>query len=346
MKWHLMSGVSRLCFAPDGGGGSGGSEGGDPAFAAELGADASPTPEAITAATDWLKTNTQDFDPKKYEGKERDLYEAARTGWTEARRNSDPWKGTDYEGIKVPDKFIIEKDGKKTVNAKELAKSYSELERAQFRRRDEIMKEVETQFNEQRRAAAPATPGDYTAAEKMKVKGQDGKEMEVEAIKIGDRIVQIIPDDPALNYMREVAHKMGVPQAEFHDIVKGYVTASLSSGPKWENEAKALGGPVIAEKREARVMAFLKGNVSEDSYNVFAGMPSTAKGIMALEELMTLSGHPAFVPESGDVPGDTYTRDELKKMQSDPRYTGEGRPGGPDKEFVAKVRAGYRRLNK
>jgi hypothetical protein len=238
--------------------------------------------------------------------------------------SEDPLKGTPFEGIKVPEKFV--KDGK--VQTADLIASYAELERGQFRRRDEIRSEIETQFKEERAKAAPATPGDYTAPEKFEYQGRE---------------ITVIQDDPVLTYLKGVAHKYGVPQAEFDEAVKGYVAASIQAAPAWKDQAKALGGEAIADKRAARVDGFLKANLSEAAFGYFQSQPATAAGIAAIEELMTLSGHPPFIPEKGDVPNSTYTKEELRKMQNDPRYTGEG--GRIDPNFVAQVRAGFRRLN-
>ena len=71
-------------------------------------------------------------------------------------------------------------------------------------------------------------------------------------------------------------------------------------------------------------------------------MPATASRIKAFEEMMVLAGHPPMSLDSGDMPGETYTREQLKTMQRDPRYTGEG--GQIDKVFVQTVRNGFKRL--
>lgn len=253
----------------------------------------------------------------------------------------DPYKGTQFEGKKVPDKFVGEKDGKKVVKVDAILESYIELERSQNRRREEVLAEARTEFETARKAAAPAAPGDYTVGAKTKFGEREGF-----AIKIGERDVEVFQADPALNYMKGIAHKYGMPQAEFSEMVQGYIQTVMASGPKWVDEAKALGGDAIADKRHQRVDGFLKSNLSDENYAYFVGLPATAKSIAAIEQLMTLSGHPPFVPDAGDIPGNSYTAVQLKEMQRDPRYTGENRPGGADKEFVKLVRAGYTKLAK
>jgi len=258
-----------------------------------------------------------------------------------AVNGDDPFKGTPYEGKKVPDKFVVDKDGKREVNQAAILDSYTELEKQQFRRREEVRAEALKEAETERLKGRPTAPGDYTVGKPTKI-----GDREAPAIRIGDRDIEILPDDPALNYMKGVAHKYGMPQAEFDQMVQGYIATVMSTGPKWDAEAKILGGEAIAAKREQRVDGFLKGNLSPENYAFFAGMPSTAKAIQAIEQLMTLSGHPPFVPERGDLPGETYDAAQLREMQRDPRYTGQGRPGGSDKAFVSQVRAGFARLAK
>ena len=329
--------------APDGegGGGGDGSDGG--AQFAPLGEGADASADQGKAALDYL-SKSDGFDAKAYEGKSHtDLYTAARDHETKARSAGDPFKGTPFEGQKIPDKFVVEKDGKKIVATDKLIKSYGELERSAMRRRDEIVADLAKGREEEMNKARPAAPGDYVAGEKIKVQGDDGKERDAFMLKIGERDVEIIQNDPALAFIKQVSHKYGVPQEEFNEIVKGYVMASFATGPKWSDEAKALGGDTIAEKREQRVVSFLKGNLSDENYKWFASQPSTASGIKAIEQLMELPGMPGVVPEKGDIPGEVHSREELAAMQRDPRYTGE-RQGGVDKQFVKQVRAGFQRL--
>jgi hypothetical protein len=334
---------SRKYHAPEGTGGGDGDGSGDGAQFGPLAEGADASTEQGTVALDYLG-KTEGFDAKAYEGKSpTDIYLAAHQHETKARSAADPFKGTPFEGQKIPDKFVVEKDGKKVVATDKLIKSYGELERSAMRRRDEIAAELSAAREEGMNKTRPAAPGDYVAGEKVKVTGEDGKEREAFTLKIGERTVEVLQADPALAFIKQVAHKHGVPQDEFQEIVKGYIMASFATGPKWSDEAKALGGDTIAEKREQRVVSFLKGNLSDENYKWFAQQPSTASGIKAIEQLMELTGMPGFIPEKGDVPGETYSREDLAAMQRDPRYTGE-RQGGVDKNFVKLVRSGFQKL--
>jgi hypothetical protein len=224
----------------------------------------------------------------------------------------------------VPDKFL-DKAGR--PDFAKLTKSYKEADSALMRKHSEVRAEVERSYMDERTRAAPATPADYKVEEKF---------------VLGDRQIQMITDDPMLNYVREVAHANQWTQKQFDENVRGYVARQIAALPKWSAEAEKLGPN--ADARHARVDGFLKGNVSEQTYATFATMPATAGLITAIEEIMELAGHPKITDDTTAIPRETLGRDELKKMQGDPRYTGE--KGRVDPSFVARVRAGYRALSK
>lgn len=338
MKWYHFGALPL--FAPNDGGGGGGGDG-EPVFVA-LNEGAEATADQGKQASDYLG-KTEGFDPKSVEGKSHtELWQMAHAHESKARLAADPFKGTEWQGLKVPAKFVVEKDGKKSVNTADLVKSYAEMERGHFRRRDELKAEVAAERQAELEKLRPATAGDYKPGKVVKFSDGKGGERDGFGVTIGERTIEILPEDPAMQFMKATAYKLGVPQEEFEKIVEGYVAASLSAGPKWSDESKKLGGETIALKREARVNSWMKGNLSADNYAWFAAMPSTQRSIEAIEQLMTLSGHPPFVPEEGDIPGETYTRAQLQKMQSDPRYTGEGGKG--DKAYQQLVRNGFKRL--
>jgi hypothetical protein len=196
-----------------------------------------------------------------------------------------------------------------------------------MRKGSEVRSEVERQFLEERAKAAPATPGDYVVPKDF---------------VLGDRKVTMIQDDPMLAYVREVAHQNQWTQKQFDENVRGYVARQIAGLPKWSAEAEKLGPN--ADARHSRVDGFLRGNLSEPTYKTFAQMPATASLITAIEEVMELAGHPKITDDTTAIPRETLGRDELRKMQADPRYTGE--KGRIDSSYVARVRAGYRALSK
>ena len=226
--------------------------------------------------------------------------------------------------FKVPDKFLT--NGKPDYG--KLTAAYGEAEKALMRKGTEVKAEVEREFHEGRAKAAPATPGDYVVMDKF---------------ILGDREVTVIKDDPMMTFVRTVAHANHWTQQEFDDNIKGYVAQQLAALPKWSDQAKILGP--LADQRHQRVDGFLRASLNAENYATFARLPATAATIKAVEELMELAGHPKLSDDTTAIPSETLSRDELRKMQGDPRYTGE-RGKAIDPSFVARVRAGYRALAK
>jgi hypothetical protein len=144
-----------------------------------------------------------------------------------------------------------------------------------------------------------------------------------------------------LDWLKETAHRYNIPNSEIDGIIQGYVGQMIAAAPAWSAEAEQLG--VNADARHARVDGWLKGNLSKENYNTFATMPATARMIKAVEELMTVAGSPPVSEDKAELPGEVFSRDELKAMMRDPRYSGVG--GKIDQAYVHKVRAGFQRLN-
>jgi hypothetical protein len=240
-------------------------------------------------------------------------------------KGKEPGSGRAGEpAVKVPDKFLV--DGK--PDYAKLTQAYNEAERALMRKGTEVKAEVEREFHESRAKAAPATPGDYQVMDKF---------------ILGDREVTVIKDDPMMDFVRTVAHANHWTQQEFDDNLKGYVAQQIAALPKWTDQAKILGP--LADQRHQRVDGFLRSSLSAENYATFAKLPATAATIKAIEELMELSGHPRLSDDTTAIPSETLSRDQLREMQRDPRYTGE-RGKDIDPSFVARVRAGYRALAK
>src|SRR5262245_22555982 len=233
-------------------------------------------------------------------------------------------KGEDLNPYKVPDKFLA--DGKPDYG--KLVKSYGEAEQALLRKNTEVKAEVEREWREARIAAAPATPGDYAVEEKF---------------ILGDREIVMNQADPMMQFVRQVAHANQWTQQQFNENVRGWVAQQIAAMPKWTDEAAKLGAN--ADARHARVDGFLKGNLSDAAYQHFARQPATAGLITALEEVMELAGHPKITDDTTVIPKETLSREQLREMQRDPRYTGE-RNTRIDQSFVNRVRAGYRALAK
>ncbi len=292
---------------------------------AELQANAQPTSEQLTAATDYLSKNTQNWDAKTIEGKKPgEVYGMARAREQEILK-ADIWRGTPWQGTKVPDKFVIDKDGKKSVNASELVKSYGELERRQFTRKEDMRKEIEAELNQTRMKDRPESPDKYEF-EKFKLK--DGTD-----VGLDDK-------DPVAAWFRNTAWDMGLSQKQFNDIAKGYMQQEMLRGPKWDDEAKTLGGSEQADMRLKRIDGFMRGNAPQEVYDAFASIPATASMTKLFEHIMELAGEPAWQPVEGGGFVENLTRQDIQKLQNSPEY----RRGDP--VTLKKVQAGFRQLAK
>jgi hypothetical protein len=302
-----MNWRERIRFAPaDGGTGGGGSEGGGGGGGGGGGAAAGGAPGAPAGDGKGDGGAAPAGDPGA----------AAGAGKADPKPDANPYK--------VPDKFLVE--GKPDYG--KLTAAYGDAEKALMRKGTEVRAEVERAFHEERAKAAPATPGDYVVMDKF---------------ILGDREVTVLKDDPMMDFVRTVAHANHWTQKEFDDNLRGYVAQQIAALPKWSEQAKALGP--LADQRHQRVDGFLRSSLSAENYATFARLPATAATIKAVEELMELAGHPKLSDDTTAIPSETLSRDQLREMQRDPRYTGE-RGKEIEPAFVARVRAGYRALAK
>ena len=205
------------------------------------------------------------------------------------------------------------------------ADSYKELERTQFKRRDDLRTEVRGEIEAERKKTIPVSPGDYTF-EAIKLK--DGKE-----IRLNDQ-------DPLLPWIQDRAHKLGLTNEQYQCLIGEFVQQDLLRGPKWDDEVANLGGGDQAEMRLKRIEGFMRGNAPQEVYDTFASIPATAGMVKLFEHVMTLAGEPVFkMADDGSDASGPMTREKLKEMQADPRYWKTRDP-----LFVKQVQAGFRRL--
>ena len=206
----------------------------------------------------------------------------------------------------------------------ELAASYKELERKQFSRKDDVKAEVLRDLEAQKLAAVPKSPGDY-AFEPIKM--ADGSELGLN------------PNDPLVPWFQDRAHKMGLSQEQYGELVKDFIQQDMQRGPKWEAEVAALGCDADqADMRLKRIEGWMRGNAPQEIYDAFSGIPATAKMVKLFEHVMTLSGEPTFKLEENGSYTKAVSRDTLREAMSDPKY----RAGDPT--HVAMVRAMTRKL--
>ena len=221
--------------------------------------------------------------------------------------------------VEVPEKFLT--DGKPDLS--KLVTSYKALETAQFKKRDDVRKELQAELAAERAKSIPATAAEYVSPE---IKAPDGREVK-------------LPDDlPLMQWFRTVCHDKGVTQKEFEKLASDFIKLDLARGPDWTKESQALGER--ADDRLERCNAWAQRMLPPDLYDAFAGIPATASVVKMFEHIMELSGEAKFaLDESGAVADGPITKEQLKAMQRDPLYWSK-----KDPVHIAKVRAGFARL--
>jgi len=209
----------------------------------------------------------------------------------------------------LPEKFKTPED---------MAKSYGELERGFYQRKDDLREQIIDEINQDAMKDAPASPADYD----VNFQAPEGMEYTVDA------------DDPLLGWFKGKAHEYGLSQDEFDGLINEYAQADLQRGPDWNTESETLGE--YAEDRLNRVDGWARGSLTQEGYGVFANIPASAGMVQLFEELMELNGQPQFNMVSETEFQEVLSLDELRSMQNDPRYWRE-----KDSAYIAKVRAGF-----
>ena len=199
----------------------------------------------------------------------------------------------------------------------QLAHSYSDLERAFHSRRDELKYEIMNEMADEHDASVPESPGDYNMN-----------------ITVGDQMIEV-SDTPMADWFRSTAHKLGLGQDQFNEIIGEYLEVESMSGPNWEAESAILGEH--ADQRLERVDAWARSHLSDQAYEIFAQIPASAGMIMTFEELMELNGQPQFITDDTGHFQEELSIDDLKSMQNDPRYWKEKDPA-----FISKVQNGFK----
>jgi hypothetical protein len=148
------------------------------------------------------------------------------------------------------------------------------------------------------------------------------------------------PNDPTIAFWRKTAHDAGLSQEQFNAGIGAFVQSKLGDLPNPETEMKTLG-----ENGSARinaVNAYVKSNLTEASYKALEGFATTAKGVVAIEELMAKNAQPRLADAAGEGASgnsnDGFTDATIGAAIADPRYRN---PDKRDPAFVAKVEAYY-----
>jgi hypothetical protein len=245
---------------------------------------------------------------------------------------SESTSDTDYEAQGKPewmsDRVWSENFADKgELNMEEVAqfysKSYENAVNSLHNRKEVLRDEITQEIKDQIKANVPESSNDYEF---------DGTSFE-EAYGLA---VNMEPDDPALIQAKTWAFEHGLSQEDFNEMMNLHMQAVTTFFPDWDKESEALGE--FADERANHLNSWLSKVLSTESYKAMEQLPLSAGVVVALEELMELSGNIRFSSESGRPAGTGFSRDDVMAMMD----TDEYRRGDP--AMVQKVQAGWKKI--
>lgn len=126
---------------------------------------------------------------------------------------------------------------------------------------------------------------------------------------------------PLFSVMRNAAHKAGIGQAGFDELITDYVAGEKAKSDEvTAAEMAALGAN--AKARLGAVAAFLNGNLPKDLAEAVGATLTSAKAVQGIEKLMGL-GKPGGGTRADPPPPVTRkSREEIDKLMSTPAYSG------------------------
>jgi len=225
----------------------------------------------------------------------------------------------------VPEKFWDAKSGQ--VNYESWGKSTSELQGKLRSIKSDTEKATREAVEAERFANRPETADAYELKVPDSIEMPEGLEF------------QFNENDPMLAFWRDTVFNNGGDQEMFEQGIEAYINAQFGMMPDYDAEMKDLGEQ--GQYRAERVNLWAKANLSEDTYGALEEFATTAKGITALEEMMEKAGEPAFSPTTNTSGQPVKSVEDLRKMQSDPRYYD---PNKRDPAFVKEIEEGYKKL--
>jgi hypothetical protein len=205
------------------------------------------------------------------------------------------------------------------------SKSYNNATEQLHNRKDILKGEIAQELEDKRLEGRPESSNDY--------------EFDREALSETHGLdVNMADDDPLLIQMKTWAHNKGLSQDDFNELTTMHLEAVTSFFPDWDVEQEKLGGH--AEERASHLNAWMGKVLSPESYRAMENVALSADVVVAMEELMELTGVISFSPDSGKPVGTGLDRSELKRIMATPEYL------NGDPATLQKVSAGWKKLTK
>jgi hypothetical protein len=198
--------------------------------------------------------------------------------------------------------------------------------------------EIEAKLRGEMRAAAPATPMDYS----LEFDGDHKKALDAAGLAIlteepgadfapeeGKEYFVVRNDEPLMKFFRQFAHKHGLPEAAFKEALIGYAQAEAAMKPTveaFEAQREAVYKELGEHGRDRYDYARsrLEGVIGADKAKLLwpADATPSKAGVEAIEELLARAGEPSFSPGVHAVSGMSIEelRAAYRKLAAEPDY--------------------------
>ena len=211
----------------------------------------------------------------------------------------------------IPEKFWDTE--KNEIKVEELGASYKALEQKLGMRTEDLVKQVQEDYENQRKSSVPES-------------------YEVRLPEVPEDVeITVDPEQDLVKSWQQICRDNGLSQEVFDQGVAAFVNNEIAGLPNLQEEMSKLGDN--AKERIEAADLWSKKYLSTDAYNAIANMAATAEGVKALEEIMSLSRNKPL-PNTNTVVDVELDDRDLQSMMADPRYWKEGMK---DQAYIAKV---------
>jgi len=211
----------------------------------------------------------------------------------------------------IPEKFWDTE--RNEIKVEELGASYKALEQKLGMRTEDLVRQVQEDYENQRKSSVPES-------------------YEVRLPEVPEDVeITVDPEQELVKSWQQICKDNGLSQEVFDQGVAAFVNNEIAGLPNLQEEMGKLGDN--ARERIEAADLWSKKYLSTDAYDAIANLASTAEGVKALEEIMSLSKSKPL-PNTNTVVDVELDERDLQSMMQDPRYWKEGMK---DPSYIAKV---------
>jgi len=211
----------------------------------------------------------------------------------------------------IPEKFWDTE--RNEIKVEELGASYKALEQKLGMRTEDLVKQVQEDYENQRKSSVPES-------------------YEVRLPEVPEDVeITVDPEQELVKSWQQICKDNGLSQEVFDQGVAAFVNNEIAGLPNLQEEMAKLGDN--ARERIEAADLWSKKYLSTDAYDAIANLASTAEGVKALEEIMSLSKSKPL-PNTNTVVDVELDERDLQSMMQDPRYW---KDGSKDPAYIAKV---------